>query len=247
MSIRTSQVLFGVAGARCIWSRPAAEFSAKRSWGRGSNQPAAGPGRSSGGIGLCWWWEKEGRKGGREGWREWGRKQLPHHSPFSSSLTFYFLAKAGFLFSPHSVWWAKKRKKKKFSNYTSVCFTHLSLNDSLAMCTIRDILQDVSAPLDNTQTALGPVWTNGRKHFHLFHDLLNLHIYQVAKRKNLLYLIVPACSYNSYYVYMKETVTLVSKSGLLPSLQKPSVPQSHLVHDYRRAITSPTLSMTPRW
>ena len=138
---------------------------------------------------------------------------------------------------------SQKKEKKKFSNYTSVCFTHLSLNDSLAMCTIRDILQDVSAPLDNTQTALGPVWTNGRKHFHLFHDLLNLHIYQVAKRKNLLYLIVPACSYNSYYVYMKETVTLVSKSGLLPSLQKPSVPQSHLVHDYRRAITSPTLSM----
>ena len=74
MSIRTSQVLFGVAGARCIWSRPAAESSAKRGWGCGSNQPAAGPERSSGGIGPRWWWAEERREGEREKWREGGRE-----------------------------------------------------------------------------------------------------------------------------------------------------------------------------
>lgn len=121
MSIRTSQVLFRVAGARCIWSRPAAESSAKRGWGCGSNQPAAGPERSSGGIGPCWWWEKQGRKGGREGWTEGGaKKKQPHHPPFPLlSLS---------LFLPEPVTWlcfvaGVDNEPKKSLNYTS-CFSN---------------------------------------------------------------------------------------------------------------------------
>lgn len=118
MSIRTSQVLFGVAGARCIWSRPAAESSAKRSWGCESNQPTAGPERSSGGIGPCWWWEKEGRKGGREGWREGGwverKKKTPPSLSLSSSLTFSFPARARYL---NLVTGVMSQKKKVFKLY----------------------------------------------------------------------------------------------------------------------------------
>lgn len=170
MSIRTSQVLFGVAGARCIWSRPAAESSAKRGWGCGSNQPAAGPERSSGGIGPRWWREKEGRKGGS------GEGKAPSSLSLSFSLTFSFPATACYL-TLFCAWCDNEPKKSL--NYMS-CFSnrlfasHIS-HWKTAWQSIQawGISQDVSAPLDNTQTTSGPFWTYRRKPFHLFHDLLN--------------------------------------------------------------------------
>lgn len=177
MSIRTSQVLFGVAGARCIWSRPAAESSAKHGWGCGSNQPDAGPERSSGGIGPRWWWEKEGRKGGREGWMEGGRvgkEKHPHCSPFP------LLSLSPFLPKPVTwlLFWDEKVTTKSWNHVS--CFSNRLFASHISHWTTAwksvqawDISQDVSAPLDNTQTTSGPFWTYRRKPFHLFHDLLN--------------------------------------------------------------------------
>lgn len=65
--------------------------------------------------------------------------------------------------------------------------------------------------------------------------------YKWSRKKQLLYLIASTCGYNSQNVYMKETVALVSNSGLLPGLQSLSVHQSHTVHDQRGVITSSTL------
>lgn len=246
MSIRTSQVLFGVAGARCIWSRPAAESSAKRSWGCESNQPTAGPERSSGGIGPCWWWEREGRKGGREGWRvkRRGKKPITLLSP---SLTFSFPAQA--CYSSLCRDWGDERNQKSL-NYTYCLSLHTLVTErqpgnvykqrylSGCVSALRQYTNNLRSLLDILEKALPPISWPIEPWQH--------NINQVEK-KQLLYLIVPPCGYNSPRVYMKETVTLVSDSGLLPGHQRLSVHPSHTLHDYQSVITSSTLSLTPRW
>lgn len=163
------------------------------------------------------------------------------------SFSLFFLELIWHCFLP-SLTMSQKKKKKFLITYGFSCHlfaSHIThWKTTWQSVWARLSVQDVSVPLDNTQTASGPLGT-GSIYFMTFWIVTVS--YKVKNKNQILHLTVRTCRYNSCDVYMKETVALVSNSELLAL----GVPATYVIaHDYISLINPSALSPTsllPRW